>query len=313
MANPAPGCFAVRAAWTFVALHAPLYALFIVPYGRELREAFTDVAFPVVDVLAEWILWFDVVRPARFTGSGDTSFAWAYCLLSAVVSLLVAAVWALRGHPASPRSRAWLRTLLRYALGANLIAYGLAKLTGEQFPFPDRAALGRAYGDSSPMTLLWTFMGASPGLCAFAGVIEIAGGALVLFRRTTCLGALIVAAALTHVVVLNFTYDVPVKLFSLMMTGTAIALVWPDRRRLGACFLGTGPVGPPAPEPPVGPPRWRPWLKAAAIVVLLSPAVVHQARHVYGRLGDDAAGRHEPPPRLLTERFHWIAEQPYRD
>ena len=63
------------------------------------------------------------------------------------------------------------------------------------------------------------------------------GGTLRYFRRTTTLGALIVAFVMTNVVMLNFCYDVPVKLFSLHILAFALFLVAPDAKRLVTFFL----------------------------------------------------------------------------
>ena len=82
------------------------------------------------------------------------------------------------------------------------------------------------------MGILWTFMGASTAYTMFAGIAEMSGGALLLFRRTTTLGAMVAAAVLTNVVMLNFCYDVPVKLFSTNLLLMAIFLGVPDLGRL---------------------------------------------------------------------------------
>jgi hypothetical protein len=70
------------------------------------------------------------------------------------------------------------------------------------------------------MGLLWTFMGASAAYTIFTGLGELVGGLLLTTRRTALAGALVSAAVMTHVAVLNFCYDVPVKLFSMVLSGT---------------------------------------------------------------------------------------------
>ena len=46
------------------------------------------------------------------------------------------------------------------------------------------------------------------------GFAEIIPGLLLLFRRTVVLGALLAIAVITHIVLVNFSFDIPVKLFS---------------------------------------------------------------------------------------------------
>ena len=82
------------------------------------------------------------------------------------------------------------------------------------------------------MGLLWTFMGASPAYTIFAGACEMVGGLLLIPRRTTLLGALVCMGVLGNVVMLNFCYDVPVKLFSSHLFLLALFLAAPDLRRL---------------------------------------------------------------------------------
>src|SRR4029079_8818976 len=93
------------------------------------------------------------------------------------------------------------------------------------------------YGESSPMGLLWTFMGYSlpyNGFTVAAGVVRVF---LLFLRRTTTLGALIVSAVMVNVVMLNFCYDVPVKLFSSHLLVMAGILTIPDLRRLAGVLV----------------------------------------------------------------------------
>ena len=62
-------------------------------------------------------------------------------------------------------------------------------------------------------------------------------GLLLFVPGWTTLAALVTAAAMTNVFVLNLCYDVPVKLFSFHLLLMAILLAGPDLRRLAALFL----------------------------------------------------------------------------
>jgi hypothetical protein len=95
----------------------------------------------------------------------------------------------------------------------------------------------RTYGDSSPMGLLWTFMGFSAGYNLFTGAGEMLGGILLASRRTTLLGALVSFAVMAHVAVLNLCYDVPVKLLSLHLVAMSLFLLLPDAGRLAKFFF----------------------------------------------------------------------------
>jgi uncharacterized membrane protein YphA (DoxX/SURF4 family) len=108
----------------------------------------------------------------------------------------------------------WLRVYVRYVLAAAMLGYGMAKVFKSQFPAISDMRLMQPYGDSSPMALLWNFMGFSTAYTIFVGAAEVLGGLLLLFRRTATLGALVVIAVMSNIVMLNFCYDVPVKLYS---------------------------------------------------------------------------------------------------
>ncbi|HET9991235.1 MAG TPA: DoxX family membrane protein [Kofleriaceae bacterium] len=180
------------------------------------------------------------VPPTQPTGSGDTTEGFTLTLLAIVLALIGAAVWTAidRKRVAYPRVAAVTRIALRYWLGYTMLSYGFAKVFKSQFPYPPPVRLEQPLGEMSPMGLLWTFMGYSLPYNLFTGAAECFGGALLLFRRTTTLGALVLIAVLANVVTLNFCYDVPVKLYSSELLLVAIVLLWPDLGRLASVIFG---------------------------------------------------------------------------
>jgi hypothetical protein len=78
----------------------------------------------------------------------------------------------------------------------------------------------------------------------FAGTAEAVAGILLLLPRTTLIGALLAAADMTQVFMLNMTYDVPVKILSFHLLLLALFLVAPDVPRLARLFFTRGDVGP---------------------------------------------------------------------
>lgn len=166
---------------------------------------------------------------------GDSIGEWVSVCCIASLALIVAAVWSVvdRRRPRGVRAREALRVLVRYTLAFIMLGYGVLKLFLGQFPEPSAGSLVQRVADATPSELLWTFMGSSPAYVFFSGVGETLGAALLLFRRTTTLGALVLAAVLTNVVMLNFCYDVSVKINSSHYLAMCVFLLLPDLGRLG--------------------------------------------------------------------------------
>jgi hypothetical protein len=85
---------------------------------------------------------------------------------------------------------------------------------------------------------------------AFAGFMECLAGVLLVFRRTTLLGALISMGVMVNVFAMNMCFDVPVKIFSFMLILIGAYLVAPDFQRLLNFFILQKPTeGTPQYEP----------------------------------------------------------------
>jgi len=197
-------------------------------------------------------------------GSGDTTYNYVEILVFAAIAMLITVVWSIVAHirrngrhAAYVRLHDLLRIQLRYVLAMTLIGYGLSKVFVSQFPAPSLDALVTTYGESSPMGILWRFIGASAPYEIFSGVMECLGGVLLLWRRTTTLGALVTIAVMTNVVMLNYCYDVPVKLYSSHLLLMAAFLTLPESRRLFRLFFLNRPVEAAVLRPVVAPLWWR--------------------------------------------------------
>ena len=95
---------------------------------------------------------------------------------------------------------------MRFLLGATMLWYGWAKLLPVQFAMTlDYMALEVA--QHNPRDLLWAFMIGSRDYQIFTGFVEVAGGLLLLTRRTAMLGAIISMAAMANVLALDISYD----------------------------------------------------------------------------------------------------------
>ncbi|MEM7306477.1 MAG: hypothetical protein AAF682_07400 [Planctomycetota bacterium] len=237
------------------------------------------------------------------TGSGDTTVDYIKLLLFAVAAVLFALLWSLvdrrrRGHPLLAR---WLVVGCSYYLGLTMADYGFAKAIPSQFPVPSLHRLLATFGDSSPMTLIWTFMGFSPVYTSFTGIAELLGGLLVVFRRTRTLGALVLAGVLANIVMINLCYDVPVKLYSSHLFAMACALLLLDARRLTAVFLTEGAAPAARRTPLFGRATWANVAGKVLGVALVGWSCFATCGRVWAGYTLFGAGRERPPLHGIFE------------
>lgn len=230
---------ATRWGFRFIFVYWAVYCL-----PDFVLEWFWDWA---VDLAGRLVFQVEARRIQR-TGSGDTTYDYVLTFCTALLALGGMLVWTVldRGREQYTRLADGLRSGLRFVLAYWMLTYGIIKFPGtaSQFGVVDVWRLEEPYGDSSPMGLLWTFMAVSPAYTAFSGAAECLGGILLLFRRTATLGGLVSAAVMVNIVLLNFCYDVPVKLFSTHLLLMAVSILFFDRRRFLNFFVLNRPAAP---------------------------------------------------------------------
>lgn len=240
-----PERMAFRLVGSYLAIYALNIVLEFVPLVDQLAEYVTLVWNGAVPWVGRHVLGIDDI-PLGPNGSGDTTFYYVQTLVIAVLAILLTIIvsWVDRRRPHYRTALAWLTVFIRYSLAFILIMYGSIKVIQLQFPFPSLYRLTQNFGDASPMGLAWTFMGYSQGYNLFAGLGEVVGGLLLFNRRTTTLGAIVALAVMGNVVMMNFSYDIPVKLFSSHLALMAAFLLSTDLPRLVRFFLLNQPVPP---------------------------------------------------------------------
>jgi uncharacterized membrane protein YphA (DoxX/SURF4 family) len=251
-----------RVAFRFVVFYFGLFCVY-----TQIASALISIPkMELGDPSAHWpmrqiVFWiaahvFHAKLPLIYTdsGSGDKTFDWVLAFFLLVFSLFATAVWSFadRRRENYIVLEKWFRVFIRFALASQLIGYGIVKVIPLQMPFPFLPKLVEPYGNFSPMGVLWSSIGATPAYETFAGSAELLGGILLIFPRTTMLGALVAMADMTQVFMLNMTYDVPVKLFSFHLLLMSLFLLAPDCARL-LNFL----VRDRAPEPATRPALFR--------------------------------------------------------
>jgi len=243
----------------FLILYNLQITLALLPWLGFLSAGFGDAIRVIVPWVAKTVFHCSGMAVTYFrTGSGDTTLSYVEFFCFLVLAIVATIIWSLIDAKRKNYTalHAWLRLYTRYILAYWMFSYGFAKLIPPtQFPTPYLARLLERYGDFSPMGLLWTFMGYSRTYTYCCGIAEAAGGMLLLFKRTTTLGALVSGLCMANVLLLNLSYDVPVKLFSATLLLMAVFLSAPEIRRLVNFFVLNRPavaenMGPTLPRAP---------------------------------------------------------------
>jgi hypothetical protein len=152
---------------------------------------------------------------------------WGIALLIGIVGGLI---WTLidRRSKAYPILYYWLRVVVRYRAGIGIIGFGFTKLFPTQMPYPSLGLLNSNFGDFTAQKIYWMSVGIVPWYQVFGGVVEITAGVLLFFRKTTLLGAILLAAALGDITFVNYAYDGGVHVYAFYFVLLSLFLIVDD-------------------------------------------------------------------------------------
>jgi len=246
------------------------FPLTLIPYiGNYLDEHYSDLWISIFHALNDR-LWHFTSR-AEVTGSGDALDNYFTFAALALLAIPIALAW-----KNFDRAKPWVDAIIKWFLAFMLFSYGFSKLN--QFPSPHILRLYEPVGQTSPMGLLWTFMGASRAYTFFAGVMEVSAGVLLLIPRVQTLGAALTLGVMGNVFLLNMCYDVPVKLFSFQLVLFALWTLATDGERV-VNFVKGHAVAALKME--------RPWFKAQLAATALMATVIVTNYFRYGDIKND--------------------------
>ncbi len=234
--------------WRFIFLYIILY---IFPYGFEYINELNpeDISF--------WkgiTIWFGQTFLGwefyinNLQNGFDSKYDYSRFLLIVCISTIGSVIWLFIDskikYSYTHKLKVLLQTILRYHIGLTLILYGLAKVFLLQFGSLDINDLETNLGNQSGMGFLWKFMSYSDFYSTSTGLIEIIGGVLVLFRRTTFIGAFILFIAMVNVVLVDIGYDVSVKMFAIHLLLMTVLLIFDNLKQLINFFITNKPTIP---------------------------------------------------------------------
>ena len=292
-----PMRLAFRLVFAYEVLYSFPFPLNLLPWSDKI-SGWYDALFGKMTIwTGAHILHLHTPLAYSFYAGGDSMFGWVENLVKLMLAVAAAIPWSLldRKRPNYRSMQEWLWLYVRLVLGTAMISYGAIKVIKVQFPDLFLWRLLSPYGDSSPMGLLWSFMGYSRSYNLFTGLVELGGGALLFVPRLATLGALVCVGSMANVFMLNVSYDVSVKLYSLNLLLMGVYLMASDARRLLDFFVLNRPAA-----PVTHPLFQRRWLNNAVLalqlvlLIYVGASDLYQSHQRYRQSGDGA-----PPPPLF--------------
>lgn len=266
---------AKKTAFRFFLLVFILYIFFnpngVLPYSDGLQTIYLGPFYKLVPWISTHIFNKPIV--IGITGSGDTTYDYIILLLIFTISIIGTVVWSITGRNTANYNKLLYRLVVavRYYVALTMICYGLYKVIKLQFPAPSFSRLLEPVGKLSPMGLAWTYMGYSRGFNYFTGSVEIITGLLLFWRKTSTLGAIVGLTVAINIMVINYCFDVPVKLLATMLVIMCIFLLLKDANRLINFFFRNKPALPAN----LAPLRFKAWWKNTTLIVIKYVLIIY--------------------------------------
>ena len=222
------------------------FVLYCFPFPVITFQFTQPLTYPFMGFM-EWlvpkvgILFFNwEIENSRFAFRlADSGFGIIYLFINLVLALLIALLWSIadRRRINYERLNEWFLLYIRYYLAFTILEYGINKVIPVQGGFITASVLEKPLGMMDAAMLQWKFLAYSNSYKIFTGLGEVIGALLILWRRTATLGAMLLVAVLSVVVMLNFCFGIGVKISSLHYLFIAFLIIWNDRKRLLNLFL----------------------------------------------------------------------------
>ncbi|MBE9602555.1 hypothetical protein [Pedobacter sp. MC2016-24] len=122
----------------------------------------------------------------------------------------------------------WLRVLARYRVAYAGIGWGYKKLFVMQMPVQNEGLWNTELIDFFAKRLYWEAISVVPRYEVFLGFAEFISGFLLLFRRTTGIGAIITFVVFGNIAISNHAYDIGEQVPSACMAMLSAFIIWYD-------------------------------------------------------------------------------------
>ncbi len=171
-----------------------------------------------------------------------------------------------KGTVNSGLRHAWLQGIIRYWLAFEISVYGFGKILKTQLQSPNYR-LDIPLGEVNGFGLTWYYFGYSYTLAVIIALFQIGGSILLLYRRTTLLGVMVLLPVMVNIVFVNVFYDIAAGAFfnSVAFTLGLVFLLLLDVPKLQAAFWVLTDRLPPVT-------LWRSWTKHALRLLPIAAA-----------------------------------------
>ena len=207
------------------------FIILFIPYDLNLYHSLNGggVSFQNLFQIATYRTSF--ISESLYVGNHlEGYYNWLIALLLALVG---ATVWGFlkREQPIKEYNQLyyWLRVALRYRLALAIIFTGVVKLFPIQIPEPTLSDFHTPYGNFLLWKMYYLTNAVSSALyIPSLGILEIIGGLFLLNRRTVTIGAGLLIALLTNIVIVNYVYEIGEQVYSSFLLLIALVIILPD-------------------------------------------------------------------------------------
>ena len=124
----------------------------------------------------------------------------------------------------------------RWIAAVLMITYGFAKLNGSQFTVLD-SELSKPMGEVGGFWLTWYYFGFSTVYGTVIALVEIGGGLLLAWPRTSLVGALVLLPVVANIILMDILFGIGALPASVAILICLIVVIRPHARRLTRAVL----------------------------------------------------------------------------
>jgi hypothetical protein len=229
-----------RFLFRFIIVFVTLFILtlsFPHPFIPDIPSWIAPLFEPVIQWTGATI--FRIKQPYTSELISDSTGLYIHLFVLVVIGTIIACVWSIvdRNKKSYRIQAYWFISFISYYLAFYLLSYGCNKLFKWQFYLPEPNLLFTTVGNMYRDMLYWSSMGTSHSYNVFLGLAEIIAAILLLFRRTRLVGALFAFGIMVNVVMINFSFNISVKIYSCFLLLLSAIIIAPNIKRLYSFFI----------------------------------------------------------------------------